>query len=139
MFGSNAIPPILPPKGVIHRRLDALAGKPNGAFDGHLAAKERALSTKPIVQRAFARTAGALQFVIRPGHTILQARSLGHALPQEIAIVLKGREATNVNAPQIVGLFARQNPLGQHVTGAAGVSEAVPVKACRHMYVQGHR
>src|SRR5436190_22072026 len=98
MFGSKAIPPILPPKGVIHRWLDALASEPNRSFDGHLASEERTLCAEPIVQRTFARAAGAFQFVIRPGHSVLQAGSLGDAMPQEIAVVLERRKATNVNA-----------------------------------------
>ena len=93
---------------------------------------KRAQGIEAIVQRTLACATGAFQFIIRPGHAVLQARRLGNTVAQKVAVVLKRREAADVHAPQIVRLLACENPLRQHVARAARVREAVAVETRRH-------
>ena len=115
MLLGDAAPPILTAEGILHGGFCAVANKPDRALDRHFAAEDCALSQQPIVQRTAPRVAAGFQFVVRPGHAILQAGRFRHAVAEEIAVVLIGREATDVHRPQVGRLFAREDPLRQRI------------------------
>ena len=90
---------------------------------------------QPVMQDGSPHATCRLGLPEGPVHGVQQAQGLHRAVSQVAPVALKGHAAANVHVPQVHGRVTVNNPIGQHLAGAAGRLDADGVKSSGHKQV----
>ncbi len=94
-----------------------------------LGAEDRALRAQPVVERRAAQRPHGDEFLARPAHRVVEAERFHRAVGQVAAVRVEGREAPDVDVPDVERRLAAGDPLGDQASGAARVRDAGGVES----------
>ena len=124
--------PVGAPEAVDLHRLDPFGREPVGALPPELGAETGAVRREPVVDRAAPERPAGLHLLARPDDGVVMALALQRA-SQNLAVgPVIGAEAADIEAPDVVGRLAVQDPLAERHAGAAAAGEPVGVEARAH-------
>jgi len=129
VLGGGVGEPVLALVAVGVCRLDALRGEPIGPLPARRLAEAGAARRQALVQRRGAHAAPGRRLVVGPVHGIELAEGFRRPLAQVARVVLERHHAADVDVGHVHRRVAPDDPLGDHLAGAAGRLDADRVEA----------
>src|SRR5579872_6477902 len=111
--------PVLPPVAVLVARCAPRRAEPVGALVARHFAEAGARGPQALVERGAAHAARALRLAERPVHGVEETQGLDGTVAQIAAVPLEGRTAADVDVPEVERRVAVDDPVRQHLAGAA--------------------